>query len=76
MARKNLYEYAVLYQPKATRDAMGNDTTPDTELIIPLSEKLASSEKELTILAAREIPEKYLDKLNEVEVIVRALIPQ
>jgi hypothetical protein len=73
MARKSLFEYAVLHNPKPTRDAMGNDTTPDTEVITSITEILATSEKEVTMLAARGIPEKFLKKLDDIEIIVRPL---
>ena len=72
MARTKLFDFAVLYHPRPTKDPSGNDTTPDSELLA-LSDKpvLANTEKEVAMKAARAIPEAYADKLDLVEVIVR-----
>lgn len=69
MAR--IFQYAVVYNPKATKDAQGNDTTPKAEMIIEPKFILAKDDKEVGMRAAREIPEGYLDKLDEVEIAVR-----
>jgi hypothetical protein len=73
MATKNLFEYAILHQPKATRDAQGNDTTPDTTILKPITPVLAACENDVKILAARAIDEKHLQHLDEVVIIVRPL---
>jgi hypothetical protein len=75
MARKNLFEYAVLFHPKSTKDAMGNDTTPPTEIVTPLTVVLAQSDKEVSMVAARGLPEKFLDKLDDIDIIIRAVCP-
>ena len=66
-----LFEYTVIYNPKPRKDANGNDTTPKSELVIEPKWRLADSDKQVAMIAAREIPEQYLDKLDEVEVIIR-----
>lgn len=66
-----LYQWAILLNPRATKDAMGNDTTPPAKLIVEPKYQLAKDEKEVALRAAREIPTEYLDKLDEVEVLVR-----
>jgi hypothetical protein len=73
MARKNLFEYAVLYHPKTTKDAMGNDTTPPTEIVTPITPLLALSDKEVSMVAARGIPEKFLERLDDIEIVIRPL---
>ncbi len=73
MAKQNLFEYAVLYHPKPTKDAQGNDTTPKTEIVKSITPVLAGTEKEVQILAAREIGDKYLTKLDDIEIIIRPL---
>ena len=66
-----LFEYAVLYHPKVVRDALGNETQgPDTVVSSPIF-TLAKDDKEVAIRAARAIPEQYLDKLDQVEIVVR-----
>ncbi len=69
MAR--LFEYAVIYHPKETSDAQGNDTTPKDELLTAPTSILASSDREVGIIAGRGIDAKYLDKLDQVEVVIR-----
>lgn len=71
MARGQLFEYAVLYHPKPTKDPAGNDTTPKSTLVIAPATVLAVDEKEVGLKVARLIPADYDDKLDLVEVIVR-----
>jgi hypothetical protein len=66
-----LYEYAIIYNPRPTKDTQGNDTTPPSEIISPITSILAKSEQEVSIKAARAIPDKYLDKLDEVTIAIR-----
>ena len=71
--RQTLFEYAVLYHPKPTKDAMGNDTTPRTEIVTAITAVLAGGDKEVSIVAARGVPDKYLEKLDDIEIIIRPL---
>lgn len=66
-----LYEYAIIRNPKPTRDAQGNDTTPKATILVDITRVLAADDKEVAMRAAREIPADCLDKLDEVEVVVR-----
>ena len=70
MAQK-LFEYAVLHHPKVTKDANGNETQGPDKLIKPPMFVMATSDKQVAMRAAREIPDAYLDKLDEVEICVR-----
>ena len=70
MASK-LFEYAVLYHPKPRKDANQNEVEEPSEILVKPEIKLAKSDKEIAMLAARAIPEKYIDKLEQVEIIVR-----
>jgi len=53
---------------------MGNDVTPPDEIVMPITPALAASREEVAILAARAIPEKYLNALELVEIIVRPFL--
>lgn len=66
-----LFEYAVIFHPKTVKDAQGNETQGPDELLVQPRFLLAKSDKEVAMRAAREIPETYLDKLDQVEVCVR-----
>jgi hypothetical protein len=66
-----LFEYAVLFHPKPTKDPAGNDTTPKSTMIVEPTRILAESEKEVSIKASRAISTDYDDKMELVEILVR-----
>jgi hypothetical protein len=66
-----LFEYAIIHHPKTTKDAAGNETQGPDTLISPPKHTLARGDKEVAMRAAREIPDTFLDKLEEVEIVVR-----
>lgn len=76
--RGRLFEYAVLYHPKQTKEqiergeAVRFDTVrPKSVLLVTPTTIMASSDQEVSIQAARAIPTEYLDKLEDVEIVVR-----
>ena len=66
-----LFEFAVLFHPRVVRDALGNETQGPDKIISPPVFTLAKDDKEVAMRAARAIPEDYLDKLDQVEIVVR-----
>lgn len=71
MAKGKLFEYAVLYHPKTKKDPQGNEITKKSQLLGEVTRVLAENEQEVSILAARSIPEDHLTHLDEIEVVVR-----
>lgn len=72
MQKQQIFEYAVLYHPPRKRNAEGEATEHGrTKLIVDVTRIVAKDEAEATLLAARAIPEEYVDKLSECEVAVR-----
>ena len=71
MAKGRLYEYAVIHHPKAKKDAAGNEEPVKSKLVTDVTRVLASTPEEVSILAARSIPDEYLDKIEQVEIVVR-----
>ena len=71
MARGQLFEYAVLYHPKPTRDQLDAGVTPTSVVVQEPKRILATNQTEISILAARELPADYLNRLNEIEILVR-----
>jgi hypothetical protein len=66
----SIFEYAVLFHPKPKK--VGDDTVTDPSLIIvDVKRVVAQTDNEVAIKAAREIPEEYLDKLEQVEIAIR-----
>lgn len=66
-----LYEYAVIFNPVATKDQQERGEKPKSELIVDVTRVLARDDKEASMLAARAIPETYTDKLDRVEIALR-----
>lgn len=65
-----IFEYAVLHHPKPRK--VGDDTATDPSVIlVDVKRVVATNDKAVAILAAREIPAEYLDKLEEVEIAIR-----
>lgn len=71
MAKGQLYEYAVLFHPRPTKDPAGNDTTPKSSMIVPPTRILAENDKEVSIKASRSISADYDDKMELVEILIR-----
>ena len=62
-----IFEYAVLFHPKTKKEG----ASEPSKLIVDVARMVASNDKEVAIKAAREIPEQYLDKLDQVEIAIR-----
>jgi hypothetical protein len=62
-----LFEYVMLYHSddKESKDSI------KTLIIRHVSQTLAKDEKQVAMLASREIPESYLDDLDKVEILIR-----
>lgn len=71
MSKGKLFEYAILHHPKKTKAQV--ETGEDAKSVIVSEPKfmLAGTDNEVSVRAAREIPDKYLDKLEDVEILVR-----
>ncbi len=66
-----LFEYAAIYNPLPTKDQNERGEKPKSELIVDVKRVLANSEKEAAMMAARDVPEQYIDKLDRVEIALR-----
>jgi hypothetical protein len=62
-----IYEYAVIYEPDEKAVELGDKPV----LIVDVKRVLAGGESEAQILAARDIPEEYIGKLDQVTVAIR-----
>jgi len=71
MAKGQLFEYAVLHHPRPTKEQHDRGETPKSEIVIEPTTILASSQEQAGTLAARAIPDKYIDKLDDLQVVVR-----
>lgn len=69
-----LFEYVIVYHPR--RPSRSKDEKDDgdgqvSEILVDLKRVIARDEKTVAIMAAREIPEKYLERLDQVEICIR-----
>lgn len=73
MAKGKLFEFAVIYHPKQKVKKEGEDEPPSKKSVLVKAPEsvLATSEQEVGILAARSVPEEYIDKLEDVEIVIR-----
>lgn len=71
MPKAKLFEYAVLHHEPAKRDVAGNETPIKTTLLKEPTTLLAGTMDEVSIVASRAIPDEYLDRLPDVEIVVR-----
>ena len=60
MKDSKLYTYAVIYRSEA-----------EALILIPPTPIMARDESEVKIVASRQIPEDMMEKLNEVDILVR-----
>lgn len=65
-----LFEYAVIYHPKPKK-VDGVEEREKSKLLVDVTRVLARDDKEVAILAARDIPETLLGELDRVEIVVR-----
>jgi len=71
MAKGKLFEYAVLFHPKASKEQAERGETPKSEILISPATVLATSPEQVSILASRAIPPTHVDKLDDIEIVVR-----
>lgn len=66
-----LYEYAVIYNPIQTKEQREAGERPRSELLVPITTILCHDDKEANMIAARSIPQEFVDKLDRVDIAVR-----
>ena len=71
MAKGKLFEYAVLYHPRPTKEQHDRGEVPDSVLVTPPTVKLATSDDAVSIMAARSMPEEHTSHLDDIEICVR-----
>jgi hypothetical protein len=69
--RGKLFEYAVVYHPKQTKDQLERGEHPKSVMVLPPQTMVAVSDKEVGMVAARGLPSEYVDKLDDVEILIR-----
>ena len=67
MKTNKIFEYAIFWQPTDEEIKKGKKA----EIIVPLKVILATDQEKANILASRDIPENYLDRLEQLTIAVR-----
>jgi len=63
-----IYQYAILFIGKKTKDG---DWKEKPKIIKEVTSIPAKDDEQAVMLAAREIPQEYLDRLDKVQLVVR-----
>jgi len=67
--KKSLFQYAILHHNKtATKEG---EYDYETTIIVEPTTVLSKSSDQVGIIAARGIPEKYLEDLENVDIVVK-----
>ena len=69
--RPNMFQYAVVFHPKPTKDQIESGERPKSKVITEVATILAGNEQEVAMLAARSIANDYADSLEDVEILIR-----
>jgi hypothetical protein len=62
-----VFQYCVIYSPNEAAKKDGKKA----ELIVPVKTILANDIQQANLLVAREVPEEYLDRLDQIDVAIR-----
>jgi len=74
MSKGQLFEYAVLYHPKATKEQNDRNEQLKSVVVVPLTTVMAGAQQEVQITAGRAIPAEHLDHLDDVEILIRSFL--
>lgn len=66
-----LFEYVLIHHAKQTKKNEDEGRGAKHSILQDVKRVLARDENEVLLIAAREIPTEYVDRLDEVQVAVR-----
>jgi hypothetical protein len=70
--KQRLFQYAIIFHPRQTKSDKDKGSRAKSVMVTEgVITVLAADEAEVQVLAARVIPEKYIDKLDCVEIALR-----
>lgn len=67
MEKSNLFQYVAIYNPSTKKE----EEKQTAKIVVPITSILAKNEQVASMKAVREIPEEYLDRLEQIDIIVR-----
>lgn len=67
MSKMKLFQYVIIFEPTDKEIKEG----VKAKVVKDITNVLSAEEKNVAILAAREIPVEYLDKLEQINIAIR-----
>jgi DNA-directed RNA polymerase subunit H (RpoH/RPB5) len=65
--RKRMIQYAILWHPNEDQAKAGQTS----KFLVETTTVLAKDEKEVAVIAAKKIEDKFLDQLEQIDIVVR-----
>lgn len=62
-----LFQYVIFWKPTKEQEKQGQKA----EIIVPLKSILAKDKDTVNIIASRDIPEQYINQLDQIDIAVR-----
>lgn len=69
--QSKLFEYAIVHHGRVTKAQEEKGERSKSAVLVEPKRFLARDEKEALLVAAREIPIEFIDRLDEIEVLIR-----
>lgn len=66
-----LYEYCIIYTPTRTEAQVKAGEKVKSVLLVDVTRVLCDDDKQAAMLAARAVPDEYVDKLERIEIAIR-----
>lgn len=71
MAQSKLFEFAIVYHERTTKAMEEKGERAQSKVVVDPKRFLARDDKEALLVAARDIPVEYIDRLDQIEVLIR-----
>jgi hypothetical protein len=72
--KETIFEYAILHHPRPIKAKDGEPYPAEPKSVFingGVKTVVAQNEKEVGMIASREIPDEFMDRLGEVEIVIR-----
>lgn len=65
--RSKLFEYVIIWHPTEKQEGEGQTS----KIVVDLKRVLAKDAARVQALAARDIPDEYIEQINQIEILIR-----
>lgn len=63
--KQKLFEFVVLWHPSP------DDDKTSSQIVVDRTLRLAKEEKAVALFAAKQVPDRYSDQLDNIEILIR-----